>query len=222
MSENLVLIHHCMLLSVSLFSFSLVLFARVFLFSLAPAYFFLLSSHASLRNRRPLHWNTVTHFQVPHPIRNHRSYPIWFTHFSRSSRMTFFLSLSLFIVMQNRWSLAFIILLTLAPSFLRSILLHFSRDRFLPILFFTVVAHAFSFPSLSLSFSQTPPLLSSSVIRSSRLRCSVSSSPPFQLSSIFRDVFSSQRWHREEIISHIVLHEIIAFPKSEFVLTSFS
>lgn len=102
-TNSLVLIHHCMLrfdLSVSLFSFSLVLFARVFLFSLAPVYFFLLSSRASLRNRRPFHWNTVTHFQVPIRLEITRSYPIWFTHFSRLCmtfvRMTFFLSLSFY------------------------------------------------------------------------------------------------------------------------------
>lgn len=47
MPENHVSIRHCMLrsdLSVSLFSFSRALFARVFLFALATVYFFLLSS----------------------------------------------------------------------------------------------------------------------------------------------------------------------------------
>lgn len=95
-SEILVRIRHCVLrsdLSISLFPFSRALFARVFLFSLAPVYFFLLSS--------PRTYVIASRFTGAYALSSSsfdskspaviQSDLLTF----QSSRMTFFLSLSL-------------------------------------------------------------------------------------------------------------------------------
>lgn len=140
-SEIPVRIRHCVLrsdLSISLFPFSRALFARVFLFSLAPVYFFLLSSPRTYVIASRF---TVMRFQVPHLTRNHPqlSNPIY-SLFNRPAWLSFFLSLFLCLLLHRIDVLRCIRHLSLSCSpLVRSILLHFSRDRSSP--FFSPPRH---------------------------------------------------------------------------------
>lgn len=105
---------------------SLALFARVFLFSLTPVYFFLLSSARAYVTAGRFIETLVTRFQVPRSwLGTSRGYPIRFT---RSFRSPPSFSLRPLPMTRNRRSLGIHHLSFALPG--RSILLHFSRDRF--------------------------------------------------------------------------------------------
>lgn len=198
---------HCMQrsdLSILLFPFSLAPFARVFFFSLTPVYFSSLSSPRAYVTADRFIETLLRAFKFFIWLEITRSYSIRFTHFSivLHDLLLFSISLPLSLYLSFALTLRCRIYVlshssfSLAAPLVRSILLHFSRDRsspfFSPLSLYT--PSPFLFPSLFLS--RTPsPLLSSSVIRPSP-SCSVSSSPPFQLSSIFRDALSPQRGNR--------------------------
>lgn len=154
----------------SLFPFSLASFARVFLFSLTPVYFFLLSSPRTYVTAVAV--ASLKHCQLSSSSSNSKSPAVIQSDLLtfRSSRMTFFLSLSLSLFIQNRCSPMRSSSFSL--TLLRSILLHFSRDRSSPF---------FSPPSLHTPSSSLPflglglLLLLSSHSRSSVLLDSVSS-----------------------------------------------
>jgi len=135
-----------------------------FSLSLTPIYFFLLSSLASLRNRRSLHWNTVTRFQVPRLTRNlpQLSNPIYslfdYVPYDLLS-LSLFLSLSLSLSLSRARSSA-------ASSFI-------SQEIDSPHSFLSRrVAHAFFFPFLFLFSHPRSTALLGSVIPFSPLRSS--------------------------------------------------
>lgn len=199
---------------------SLALFARVFLFSLTPVYFFLLSSARAYVTAGRFIETLVTRFQVPRLARNlpRLSNPIY----SLFSIAPFFLSPSLTHDAKSAFSRHSSSLFRSPgaqhpPSFLKRSIL------FSPL----VVLHtpSPSPPSLLLPRKSSSPLslfftlLSSSVIRPSRGSCRpVSSSPLLQLSSIFRDVFSPprRRWQRarKSSFAHCITQDVCIFPQS--------
>lgn len=201
-------------------SLSLALFARVFLFSLTPVYFFLLSSARAYVTAGRFIETLVTRFQVPRSwLGTSRGYPIRFT---RSFRSPPSFSLRPLSMTRNRRSLDIHHLSFALPG--RSILLHFSRDRFFSPPWSCCTRLLLPCP-LSFSLGKVPLLslfftpLSSSVIRPSRGSCRpVSSSPLRQLSSIFRDVFSPprRRWQRarKSFFAHCIAQDIYIFPQS--------
>lgn len=159
------------------------------------------------------HWLRAFKFLVW--LGTSRGYPIRFTHSFRSPPS---FSLRPLPMTRNRRSLGIHHLSFALPG--RSILLHFSRDRFFSppwscctrLLLPRPLSFSLGKVSLlSLFFT----LLSSSVIRPSRgSRRPVSSSPLLQLSSIFRDVFSPPRGGgnaRENHSSRIALRKMFAF-----------
>lgn len=127
---------------------SLALFARVFLFSLTPVYFFLLSSARAYVTAGRFIETLVTRFQVPRLARNlpRLSNPIY----SLFSIAPFFLSPSPYPWREIGVLSTFIISLSLSRGAASSFISQ-EIDSFLPL---GRVAHAFSFPALSPSPSE--------------------------------------------------------------------
>lgn len=205
-------------LSISLFSFFLVYYLLAFFpfHSHGLLYFFLLSSP------RAYVTDSLKHCYAPSSSSDSRSHPIRFIHFSIPHDLLSF-SLSLFsslTTMQNQYFLAFIMFpLSCSPSAQHPP--SFLKRSILPILFSLYTRLLLPFP-LSFLLRLLLSLLSSSVIRLSRLRRSVSSSPLFQLSSIFRVIFSSQWWNREKInLASRVMRNNCILPESLFVRRPF-